>query len=69
MFLGFIIFTFTVIAAKINGKYYFAPIVTFLMSIAITAYGLFIVGGWDGMAYGLLAIWTQMVIYYDMSKT
>ena len=54
--LGLIIFTFTFIAAKKNGKYYLAPIIIFLMSIAITAYGLFFVGGFEGMAYGFLAI-------------
>lgn len=54
-FLGFIMFTFTFIASKKNGKYYLAPIVTFLMSIAITTYGLFFVGGFEGMAYGILA--------------
>lgn len=56
LFLGFTLFAFTFIASKQNGKYYLAPIVTFLMSIAITAYGLFFVGGFEGMAYGILAV-------------
>lgn len=55
MFLGFIIFTFTFIATKSNGKYYLAPIITFLMAIGITAYGIFFIGGFEGMGYGLLA--------------
>lgn len=56
MFLGFTIFSFTFILSKRNGKYYLAPIITFLMSIGITAYGLFFVGGFGGMGYGLLAL-------------
>lgn len=55
-FLGFIVFAFTFIASKKNGKYYLAPIVTFLMSIGITAYGLFFIRGFEGMAYGILAV-------------
>ncbi|MEO4052416.1 YesK family protein [Solibacillus sp. CAU 1738] len=55
MFLGFIFFTFTFIASKKNGKYYLAPIITFLMAIGITAYGIFFIGGFEGMGYGLLA--------------
>lgn len=55
MFLGFIIFTFTFITSKRIGKYYLAPIITFLMAIGITAYGLFFVGGFEGMGYVFLA--------------
>ena len=56
MFLGFIIFTFTFIVSKKNSKYYLAPIITFLMAIGITAYGIFFIGGFEGMGYGLVAI-------------
>src|SRR5690625_5019686 len=56
MFLGFIIFTFTFILSKRNGKYYLAPIITFLVAIGITSYGLFFVGGFEGTAYGFLAL-------------
>lgn len=56
MFLGFIIFTFIFILSKRNGKYYLAPIITFLVAIGITAYGLFFVRGFEGMAYGFLAL-------------
>lgn len=56
LFLGLILFTFTFIVSKKNGKYYLAPIITFLMSIVITAYGLFFIGGFEGMAYGFLAV-------------
>lgn len=55
LLLGCIIFAFSFIASKRNGKYYLAPIITFLMSIAITAYGLFIVRGFEGMVYGFVA--------------
>lgn len=54
--LGIILFIFTFIVSKRNGKYYLAPMVTFLSAIGITAYGLFFVGGFEGMAYGILAL-------------
>lgn len=56
IFLGFIIFSFTFILSKRNRKYYLAPIITFLMSLGLTAYSLFFVGGFEGMGYGLLAL-------------
>lgn len=54
VFFGFIIFLFTLIACKKNGKFYFAPLVTFLSAFLITVYGLFEIGGFEGMAYGFL---------------
>lgn len=54
--LGSIVFSFTFIASKKNSAYYLAPMITFLMFIAITAYSLFFIGGFEGMAYGILAI-------------
>lgn len=53
---GVILFMFTFVAQKRSGKYYLASIVTFLASIAVTVYGLIVVGGFEGMAYGLLGI-------------
>lgn len=55
IFLGSIIIMFTFIASKRNGKYYLAPMATFLFSIVVTAYGLIVIGGFEGMAYGFLA--------------
>ncbi|WP_208585899.1 hypothetical protein [Gracilibacillus suaedae] len=55
IFLGSIIFMFTFIVSKRNGKYYLAPIVTFLFSIVVTAYGFIVIRGFEGMAYGFLA--------------
>lgn len=52
--LGSIVFLFSYIASKKNGKYYLAPVVTFLVSLAITAYGFLEVRGFEGMGYGLL---------------
>lgn len=52
---GSIIFMFTFIASKKNGAYYLAPIITFLSAVALTAYGLIVVGGFEGMGYGVLA--------------
>ncbi|UOQ83532.1 YesK-like family protein [Gracilibacillus salinarum] len=54
MFFGLIIFVFTLIASKKKGKFYLAPIVTFLTCLGVTAYGLIKVGGFEGMAYGIL---------------
>ncbi|WP_163582124.1 hypothetical protein [Gracilibacillus saliphilus] len=55
IFLGLITFMFTFIVSKRNGKYYLAPIVTFLFSIVVTAYGFIVIRGFEGMAYGFLA--------------
>ena len=55
LFLGFILFMFTFIFSKMNGKYYLASIITLLFAVIIVAYGLFFVGGFEGMAYLFLA--------------
>ncbi|MBD8069601.1 YesK family protein [Bacillus sp. PS06] len=54
LFLGSIVFLFTFVASKRNGRYYMAPTITFLTSIAITAYGLLVIRGFEGMGYGML---------------
>ncbi|WP_077620974.1 YesK family protein [Bacillus sinesaloumensis] len=54
LLIGAGIFLFTLIASKKTGKFYLAPIVTFLMAMFIVLYGLFKVGGFEGMAYGIL---------------
>ncbi|MFD2925271.1 hypothetical protein [Halobacillus naozhouensis] len=54
LFFGLIIFVFTLIASKKKGKFYLAPIVTFLTSLGVTAYGFIKVRGFEGMAYGFL---------------
>ncbi|GAB3068543.1 hypothetical protein [Virgibacillus ainsalahensis] len=55
IFLGSLMFMFTFIASKRNGKYYLAPIITFLFSIVITAYGFLVIRGFEGMGYAFLA--------------
>ncbi|AOM84351.1 hypothetical protein [Salisediminibacterium beveridgei] len=55
LFLGAIIYMFTFIVCKQTGQYYLAPLMTFLFSILITAFGMFVIGGFEGMAYGFLA--------------
>ncbi|QKY71769.1 hypothetical protein Len3610_16925 [Lentibacillus sp. CBA3610] len=55
MFLGCILFMFTFIASKRSGKYYLAPIITFLFSVVIVVYSLIVVGGFEGMGYLFLA--------------
>ncbi|UOQ95197.1 hypothetical protein MUO14_09855 [Halobacillus shinanisalinarum] len=54
VFFGLIIFVFTLIASKKKGKFYLAPIVTFLTSLGVTAYGFIKIRGFEGMAYGFL---------------
>lgn len=54
VFFGLVIFIFSLIASKKNGKFYLAPLVTFLSALIVTAYGLFKVGGFEGMSYGFL---------------
>lgn len=53
---GLPIFLFTLVLTKKNGKVYYAPLVTFIVAILVTAYGLFKVGGFEGMAYGILSV-------------
>lgn len=54
-FFGIIIFTFTFIASKKSGRYYLAPVITFLLSFVMAAYSVIVVGGWEGMAVLFLA--------------
>ncbi len=56
LFLGIIFFAFVFIASKRSGKYYLAPVITFLFSGMIVAYSLFLVGGFEGMGYLFLAV-------------
>ncbi|MEB2302603.1 YesK-like family protein [Lysinibacillus xylanilyticus] len=55
-FLGASIFLFTLIALKKTGKFYLAPIVTFLIAVLTVLYGLFKVGGFEGMGYGIIGV-------------
>ncbi|MGM0904436.1 MAG: hypothetical protein ACQEXB_25475 [Bacillota bacterium] len=55
-FFGVIAFLFTIILTKRSGRFYLAPITTVLAAVLVTAYGMFIVGGFEGMAYGILAV-------------
>ncbi|BAC13206.1 hypothetical protein [Oceanobacillus iheyensis HTE831] len=55
VFLSFIVFMFTFISSKKSGKYYLAPIVTFLFSIGIAAYSIIVIRGFEGMGYLFLA--------------
>lgn len=56
LFLGIIFFAFVFIVSKRSGKYYLAPVITFLFSGMIVAYSLFLVGGFEGMGYLFLAV-------------
>lgn len=56
LILGLIVFTFTFIISRRNGRYYLAPLITFLFFGIIVAYSLIIVGGFEGMGYFLVAI-------------
>ena len=55
LILGFIIFSMAFILSKKSGTYYLAPIATFLASIALVAFSIFIIGGFEGMGYGMVA--------------
>ncbi|KOS61343.1 MULTISPECIES: hypothetical protein [Lysinibacillus] len=54
--LGACIFLFTLIALKKTGKFYLAPIVTFLIAVLTVLYGLFKVGGFEGMGFGIIGV-------------
>jgi hypothetical protein len=56
LFWGVLLFIFTYTISKKIGAYYIPPLVNFFAVILITAYGLFIVGGFEGMAYGFLGV-------------
>ncbi|SOC38273.1 hypothetical protein [Salinicoccus kekensis] len=56
IFLGSIVYMFTFIVLKKSGNHYLAPVITILFSAIIVAYGLFFVGGFEGMAYLFLAV-------------
>ncbi|MEK4080045.1 hypothetical protein [Solibacillus sp. FSL K6-1126] len=56
LFLGILFFAFVFIASKWSGKYYLAPVITFLFSGMIVVYSLFLVGGFEGMGYLFLAV-------------
>ncbi|GAB0169978.1 YesK family protein [Lysinibacillus sp. CTST325] len=54
--IGACIFLFTLIAMKKTGKFYLAPIVTFLIAVFTVLYGMFKVGGFEGMGYGIIGV-------------
>lgn len=54
IFLGTIIFSFTLIVAKKTGKMYIAPVGTLFVALFIIMYSIFKIGGFEGMGYGFL---------------
>ena len=54
LFLGTIIFSFTLIVAKKAGKAYIAPVVTLFVALFVIMYSIFKIGGFEGMGYGFL---------------
>lgn len=57
LILGSIVFIFLHIASKRSGKYYIAPLVTFLAAVLLTLYGIIIVGGFEGLfGYGMIGL-------------
>lgn len=54
--IGACIFLFTLIAMKKTGKFYLAPIVTFLIAVFTVVYGMFKVGGFEGMGFGIIGV-------------
>ncbi|QTN01157.1 hypothetical protein ERJ70_18840 [Sediminibacillus dalangtanensis] len=55
LFLGLLIFGFFFILSKFIGKYYLAPLLTFITALAIVCYSFFFVRGFEGMGYAFLA--------------
>lgn len=56
LFLGIIFFSFIFIVSKRSGKYYIAPVITFLFFGMIVAYSLFVVRGFEGIGYLFIAV-------------
>ena len=54
LFLGTILFSFTLIVAKKTGKAYIAPVVTLFVALFVIMYSIFKIGGFEGMGYGFL---------------
>ena len=54
LFLGTIIFSFTLIVVKKTGKAYIAPVVTLFVALFVIMYSIFKIGGFEGMGYGFL---------------
>ncbi|WP_053217757.1 hypothetical protein [Virgibacillus senegalensis] len=55
LFLGLLVFGFFFILSKFIGKYYLAPLLTFITALSIVCYSFFFVRGFDGMGYVFLA--------------
>ncbi|KYG28241.1 YesK family protein [Alkalihalobacillus trypoxylicola] len=56
LFIGILIFVFTLIISKKVEKLYLAPLITFIIGILIILYGFFKVGGFEGLGYGFLGV-------------
>ena len=56
IFLGTILFSFTLIVAKKTGKAFIAPVVTLFVALFVIVYSIFKVGGFEGMGYGLIGV-------------
>jgi YesK-like protein len=54
LFWGILLFIFTYTLSKAYGKQFIPMIVNLLAAVLVTAYGLFVIGGFEGMAYGFL---------------
>ena len=54
IFLGTIIYAFTLVVAMQTGKAYIAPVVTLFVALFVILYSIFKIGGFEGMGYGLL---------------
>jgi YesK-like protein len=56
LFWGMLLFIFTYTLTKKSGKHFSPLIVNVLAAFLITAYSVFVVGGFEGMAYGVLGL-------------
>lgn len=55
LFLGLLVYSFFFIISKFKGKYFIAPLLTFLTALIVVFYSLFFVRGFEGMGYVFLA--------------
>jgi YesK-like protein len=56
LFWGTLLFVFTYTVSKKFGAYFIPPLVNFFAAFLITAYGLVLVGRFEGMAYGFMGV-------------
>jgi len=52
---GIILLAYLFIRLQLSGKYYLAPLLTLFAAFLLTFISLFIIGGFEGIGYGVMA--------------